>query len=501
LESSPAIVPKQIELNNPQMDVLETTAQRVLMHCGVGIGKSHCIGLISAEFCINNPEVRGFIGANTYGQLTKSTLDRVFKVWEECFGWVKGVHYVVDHIPPESFKKYGPALKSYENTISFNNGALIFLASLDNYKVIDGTEFAWALLDETKDTKEEAVKEVITARLRQIGMWISPSGVISKVEKPGYNGYTPLYIFTSPAKVRWIMEWFKLDEDAEEIEKCIYDKTDYYRKRKGDHLVVIASSYHNEHNLAKGYLERLINDLGGNSSRLNMLIYGSPFGKTGGEYYSGYVRLKHIKEFEPWAEEPIHLSFDFNWVPYMTCTAWQMRFNEETGRYLVRAIGEFTLSNPDNNTPALCKAVIKKYGEEGYNLLKNGLYYYGDYNGKAGRTISEEFKNEYEVVEHHFKRWLNNTSDRVIVNPLHKPRRDFINKLLTGGFPIDIEINVSCKELRGDFEFVKEDANGKKLKTKITVNGVSFEEHGHTSDTVDYFFCSAFNNLYIANRN
>lgn len=487
---------KVIELNSPQMDVLETTAQRVLMHCGVGVGKSHDIGLISGEFCINNPEIRGFIGANTYGQLTKSTLDRVFKVWEECFGFVKGIHYVVDHIPPESYKKYGPALKSYENTISFNNGALIFLASLDNYKVIDGTEFGWALLDETKDTKEEAVKEVIIARLRQIGMFISPSGVISRTMKPGYTGYTPLYIFTSPAKTRWLMEWFKLDEDAEEIEKTIYSKTDYYRKRKGDQLVVIASSYHNEHNLAPGYLDRMMSDLGGNEGRISMLIYGSPFGKGGNEYYSAYSRLKHVKEFDYWTDEAIHLSFDFNWVPYMTCTCWQMKFIKETGRYLIRCFDEFCLGNPNNNTPALCEAIIAKYPD----LLRQGCYYYGDYSGKRGQTLSKEFKNEYMVIESYLKQYLSNTSDRVIVNTLHKPRRDFMNKLFMGGYPIDVEIHTRCKELRGDYEFVKEGPDGKKLKTKITVNGVSYEEHGHTSDTGDYFFCSAFNNLFTLHK-
>ena len=169
---------KVFEYSDPQYDILESTAQRNLMHCGVGSGKSHCIGALAFDFARHNPEVRGFIGANTYSQLTKSTLDKVFKVWEGDFGLVKGKHYVVDHIPPDNYKIFGPRLKSYENTICFNNGCMIFTASLDNYKVIDGTEFGWAMLDETKDTKEEAVKEVIVARLRQVGMFLDKRGVI-----------------------------------------------------------------------------------------------------------------------------------------------------------------------------------------------------------------------------------------------------------------------------------------------------------------------------------
>lgn len=489
---------KEFEFSSPQMDVLETTAQRVLMHCSIGIGKSHCMGVLSADFVALNPEVRGFIGANTYGQLTKSTLDRVFKVWEEIYGWKKNIHYVVDRIPPPSFKIIGQTLKTYENTVAFNNGALIFLASLDNYKVIDGTEFGWALLDETKDTKEVAVKEVIIARLRQPGMYISPQGVISKSLKTGYKGYTPLYIFTSPAKSRWLMEWFELDEHAEEIEKTIYDKKDYYRyyDKKRDQLVVIASIWHNEKNLSPGFIDRMMNDLGENDGRVKMLMYGSPFGKTGGEYYNQYQRLKHVGRFELWPEEPLHISFDFNSIPYMTATLYQMKFIKETGRYLVRCVDEFCLPNPKNTTPDLCDEIIKKHGEI---MRRNGIYYYGDYSGKNTQTLSSEFKHQYQVIDSKFKGWgLRETSDRVIPNPLHVKRRPFMNKALKGVLPMDIMFHESCKELRGDMEFVKEGKNGDKLKSEIKNEdtGQSYQEHGHASDSFDYYLCSVFNDLF-----
>ena len=222
---SQQIQTKDLVYSDPQSDVLESTADRILFHAGIGSGKSQVIGVISAEFVLNNPEAIGFIGANTYQQLTKSTLARVFTVWQEQFGLMRDVHYVVDHIPPQGYKEFGTPLKTYENVISFQNGAKIYVASLDNYKVIDGTELGWACLDETKDTKEEAVKEVIIARLRQKAMLIHENGVIYKYanlqnkldsgewkecedpEKVGYyvdkhgkliGGYNPLYIFTSP---------------------------------------------------------------------------------------------------------------------------------------------------------------------------------------------------------------------------------------------------------------------------------------------------------------
>lgn len=485
---------KEIEYSNPQMDILETTADRVLFHSGVGIGKSQTIGVLSFEFVKNIPEARGFIGANTYNQLAKSTLDRVFNVWESQFGLRKNVDFVVDRIPPSHYKKFGADLKSYENVISFQNGALIFTASLENYKMIDGTEFGWACLDETKDTKEEAVKEVIIARLRQRAMCINPkTKVISKTMKPGYIGYNPLFIFTSPAKSKWLIEWFDLNDDAEEIVKHIYSETDYYRKRKGRQLVVIASSYHNKKNLPVGFIEGMIEDLSHNEGLIDMLIYGSPFGKTGGEFITTYSRLKHVpRPFDPWQDEPVHLTFDFNYVPYMTCLCWQIKFDAEKQKFIVRCFDEFCLKNPKNNTEALCQEIELKYR----NLLKKGVYYYGDYSGKNGSTLLKEFKNNYAVIDKVLKEYLSGASDRVITNQSVTRRRHFVNKLFGGGFPVEIQIHPQCKELIGDLEFVKEGPDGGKLKMKIKENDITFEEHGHTLDGLEYFFTSAFNNLF-----
>ncbi len=506
---------KVLKYSDPQTDVLETTADRVLFHAGVGSGKSQVIGVISYEFVINNPEVIGFIGANTYSQLSKSTLSRVFNVWETEFNLIKGLHYVVDHIPPPGFKKFGPDLKSYENVISFQNGAMIFIASLDNYKVIDGVEFGWACLDETKDTKEEAVKEVIIARLRQKGMLIHENGTIFKTtnlekylntgewtkDNEGYyrdkenkkiSGYNPLYIFTSPAKTKWLSDWFGLDDDAEEIAKAIFSKDDYYRRRKGRQLVIIASSYHNEDNLPPGYLQGMIDDLAGNEGLIDMLIYGSPFGKSGGEFITTYSRLTHVKDFDVWKDIPVHITFDFNIVPYISATLWQIKFNEEKQRYHVRCFDEFCLPNPKNNSESLCEEIIDKYEV----LLRNGIFYYGDYNGNTESTVGKGLKSNYQAIEKVLQRFLSNASKRVITNQPLEKRRRFMNKLFKGALPIDIEIHQRCKELRADLEFCKEGPDGGKLKTVVSKNGKSYQERGHNLDNTEYFFTSAFNILF-----
>ncbi len=483
----------EIELSDPQVDIIESTAQLSLFHSGVGSGKSHCIGIISADFVLNNPEIRGFIGANTYSQLSKSTLDRVFKVWEEIFGLKRDIHYVSNVMPPKNFKTFGPKLDDYAHVISFSNGALIFTASLDNYKVIDGTEFGWACLDETKDTKEEAVREVIVARLRQPGMFVGPDGKLGKYKRTeAHTGFNPLYIFTSPAKTDWLAEWFDIPEFFEEINECIFSETDYFRKRKGDKLVVISSTYHNIKNLSDGYIQRLIDANKGNPNRIAMLVYGSPLAKTGGEYFSQFDRLKHIKLIPVNDKLPVHLSLDFNRNPYMTAVLFQTWWDEEKKAWIVNKFAEYCMEAPKNNTEDTCKEILM-FQEW---LFKSGFFYYGDYSGKTRTTNSQE--HNFDVVIRIFKKWVGNYSDKVIVNDRISKRHDFMNKILAGGLPIEYYQSPVCKKSINEYEYLKEDANGSKLKQLATNPNtqVQYQKYGHIADADEYFFTSAFSQFY-----
>lgn len=488
------VVTSEIKVSHPQAEILRSTKQRNLALAGQGGGKSHIAGLLAADFVINYPHMRGFIGANTYSQLSKSTLDRVFNVWLTTFGWVKGKEYVVDVIPPKHFKKLHVALKSYENTICFNDGAIIFTASLDNYKMIDGTQFGWAILDETKDTKEEAVKEVITARLRETGMWVK-DGVVYKDETIARamraTPWNPLYILTSPAKVYWINEWFELSDKYDEISKRIFSKTDYYSLKTEDKHVVVYSAYHNESNLPENYIEQRRKDLSGNPNLIEMLIYGSPIAKSGGEMFSAFRRLDHVRPVEFVEGAALHISLDFNVVPYISMTIWQIVYNDN--KYSVRAIDEIALSSPRNKTEEICKEFERRYLDK-----RRPVFYYGDASGKNQSTVSTE--HNYQILERVLRKYLSDSSNRVLKrNPSVVGSRDFVNKIFADGFPnIEIVIDPKCKKLILDLEFLKEGPDGGKLieKAKDPITGQTYEKYGHMSDNMRYLLVKAFENLY-----
>lgn len=512
---------KEILTSDPQADVIETVAKTVLFMAGIGSGKSHVIGLIAADFIKNNPEIIGFVGANTYRQLSQSTLKRVFDVWKELLGWKKGVEYVVDRRPPKTFVQFGSELKDYKHTICFRNGAMLYTASLDNYQVLDGTEFGYALLDETKDTAEEAVKEVITARLRQAGLWLDDedelynkkhlteylaSGRWKYTEIEGdrvlydyelgcrIRSYNPLMIFTSPAKVDWLNLWFGLTDHYEEISRRIFSKTDYFKLEDADKCVVISSTYHNEENLPVGFIQDQLKRNAGNQNRIDMLIYGSPIAKTGGEFVPKFQRLQHVKRVKFIPELPVHFSLDFNVVPYMTGLCAQFVPKTETENGKLRIFRSYCLPSPRNNTEDVCLALASEYGPQ-----MKGLFYYGDPSGRNRQTVSKEYRDNFSVVERKLRKWLRNGSDRVLFNaPDILNSRDFLNGLFSGVYDIDVEIDESCKELIHDLEYAKEDKNGKMLKptVKDTATGQTYEKYGHNLDALRYLVVSLFDYIY-----
>ena len=136
--------------SRPQSDIIFSSKALNLFLGGKGSGKSHIAGVISKDLIGNYPNVRGFIGANTYEQLNTSTMVRVFQVWASE-GWKEYSEqnqsgcYVVGKQPPKHFKQSEDKFLTYSNIISFANGGSIYLGSLENAKAHEGKEFGWTL--------------------------------------------------------------------------------------------------------------------------------------------------------------------------------------------------------------------------------------------------------------------------------------------------------------------------------------------------------------------
>lgn len=493
-----------IRPTKPQQDILRSRSQVNLFLAGQGSGKSHCAGLVSANYISQFPTIRGIICANTEGQLTKSTMFRIREVWKENFGmteWnekTKRGCYVIDKIPPAHFKTDDHNFDSYNNIVSFENGMVIFLASLENYKAIDGIEVGWAILDETKDTREEAVKQVIVGRLRQKGMYVNAQGNLCTIEADN-TPFNPLYIFTSPANVPWINDWFFLSEYEKEINELIFSETTYFKKAVSNKFVTISSTYLNIANLPANYIENQKANL--HTSLQNMLIYGSPFGKVGGEFYKCFDRSKHVVKLtallpdifgtgkKPYCPgRPLYISVDENAIPYFPMGIYQM-----IGLTLYK-IDEISAEWPNNTVDYICAEFTRRYFSHaaGVSLYGDATSQKDDVKQQKGNDLYALMMNQ--LTKFHPRRMVSKS------NPSVSGRGDFINTVLEKEiFGCKFLIDEGCVKSIADYNNTKEAADRTKDKKLVTdpVTKRSYQPWGHHTDEGDYVMCSVWQNEFV----
>lgn len=215
--------------------------------------------------------------------------------------------------------------------------------------------------------------------------------------------------------------------------------------------------------------------------------------KSGFEFYSNFSFARTVRKCEINREATVHVSFDFNVSPYITATVWQV--SKDGNRYVASCIKEFCLRNPYNKTFDLA-ATIRNWLKD--NFPDPLIRIYGDASGSRQSTISRY--NEYDVIAKELQPYMDNRSMNIArSNPRLKGRRTFMNKILGGKHPyLIMYIDPKCKETIADFENVVECPEGGKLKQRVkdADTGLSYEPHGHTSDSADYFFCELFKQFY-----
>ena len=160
--------------------------------------------------------------------------------------------------------------------------------------------------------------------------------------------------------------------------------------------------------------------------------------------------------------------------------------------YKVGCFDLLAMENPYNNTEDACEDFMERYPN--YEL---GVFIYGDASGRVKSTSSRV--HNYDIIEQKLKKYVRNWSWRVPKrNPLYNKRRDFMNRIMGGGYEdIEFMVDPSCELMITDFENVMTDVDGKKwVKKGKNKAGVPFEKHGHFSDTADYLLCSAFEDRF-----
>jgi len=209
--------------------------------------------------------------------------------------------------------------------------------------------------------------------------------------------------------------------------------------------------------------------------------------RTGGEFLKQFKAEKHVGDYAYDDTLPLHITFDENVLPYLTCNVFQLSDG------LLRQIDEIMLKDPLNTLKDTCEEYIKRYGNNA-----QGLFVYGDATSKKADTKIQKGQNFYLLIKGYLAK-----SKPIFRVPKANPSvimsRNFTNDILSGNVEgVTLAIDSKCRNSINDYQYCTEDENGKVNKKVIRdkTTGQSYQEFGHACDTLRYILTAMFIDKY-----
>ena len=209
--------------------------------------------------------------------------------------------------------------------------------------------------------------------------------------------------------------------------------------------------------------------------------------RTGGEFLKQFNSNKHLGDYPYNPAEPLHIVFDENVLPYLTCNVFQ-----HYGGFL-RQIDEIMLKDPLNTLKDTCEEFLKRYGDN-----MHGLFVYGDATSKKQDTKLQKGQNFYLLIKGYLSK-LRPTFRVPKANPSVIMSRNFTNDFLAGSIEgLSIGFDSKNRNSINDYQYCTEDAEGKVNKKVVRdkATGRTWQEFGHASDCLRYILTAMFVDQY-----
>lgn len=397
---------------------------------GVATGKTYSGSHFCISQIIHHPEMTGFIGANTYDQLSQATLRELF-YWLDHYGF----EYVVDRLPPKEWK-HKRTLKDYKNTIHVRNLVtdritLIFIRVLSDGNPLRGIEFSWYWLDETRDTPQDT-HDVVISRMRETDNYVR--GIITTTT----NGED------------WAYKRFVLGGSTGGNAGMLYGSMHVPTRASLD-LGIITQKYYDT--MAKSYSPLMaLQEL--EAQHVNVM--------GGKAYYAASDRNR--RRVAPWGdafptrERPLVIGCDFNFNPapcvWMVGQVGPPIWSADGKEFFGNMIHWFNeISDNGVGTPTMCMKLMSQFPQFFYQV-------FGDVSGGVG-TTSNAGETDYNQMAATFSEyqavysidyWQNETQ----ANPKVKNRVENMNAMFCNALG---EIRqtydpVACPYFDGDVKMV-----------------------------------------------
>jgi len=426
--------------------LLETspTVTQVLYGGAAGGGKSWlgCNWQIYRR--LQYPGTRGAIGRDELKKLKRTTL----KTFLDC--WL-------------SFWQHSGVTMRYNEqsgAITFSNGSEIVLLDLHLYPSdpdftsLGSLEITDAFVDEATEVTEKAI-QILSSRIRY------------RLDKLPVR--EPKMLLAGNPAHNWVKFRFVRDEEGNAavlkphmafVPALLSDNPDpEFRRIYGKQLEQL--SHYDRRRLLDGDWDAVA--------------------REGGEAFYSFNPELHVRDVSFVPGTPVaHLSFDQNVVPYITLVCAQCIYLPD-GALQIRIFKEYCLKHPRNKTKALCETFLMDWNDE-----VSEVFVYGDASGN--RRDTRQAESDYDIALNALRSKVSSRSYRVQrSNPEIRKRVLFLCAIFEGRVQgVEIVIDRNCYNLINDLLYVKEDANGGKVKKQTTENGVRFEQYGHTSDALEY---------------
>lgn len=390
------------------------------------------------------PGTRGAIGRDELKRLKRTTLKTLLEVWETYWKHTgEGMRY-----------------SEHSGSIQFSNGSEIILLDLHqdprdpDFFSLGSLEITDAFVDEVTEITEKAI-QILSSRIRY-KLDILP------VREP------KMLLAGNPAH-NWVKFRFIRDEEGNNVALPPYrafvpallsDNPDpEFRRIYGKQLENL--SHYDRRRLLEGDWDAIA--------------------REGGEAFYSFSPEVQVTDVPFLTNIPVaHLSFDQNVVPYITLLCAQVQYKVD-GCLQIRIFKEYCLKHPRNKTQSVCEAFLLDHADR-----VNEVFIYGDASGN--RRDTRAAISDYDIAQNVLRSKVSSRSYRVQrSNPEIRKRVLFLCAIFEGRIEgVEILIDRNCYNLINDLLYIKQDANGGKVKQTTTENGVRFEQYGHTSDSLEY---------------
>lgn len=423
---------------------------RVIYGGQAGGGKSFLISLWLDFMCNEYPGTRWYMGRETLKEIKESVLLTFFDVIK-----ITG-----------STCKY----REQHSKITYSNGSEIYLLetfaypSDPNFDSFGSREYTGG-----------AIEEGITVTKRAADILISRT----RYKHDVYNLYPKQLITCNPGD-----GWIKDEVVIPQLEG---------RPNKLNEIFIQATLASNPN---KEFAERYTKTLEENLTAYDRerLLNGNwnAKPKSGSEVLKEFNQDIHCKKnlfqtYDP--NQALHITFDENLHPYITCLIFQIHKSPNDLR-VCRQLWELCLKPPRNRRKEVCKELVKKF----HGIHQGGVIVYGDATSLKEETDKEPGENFFTDILEGIK-VLNPRLKVPLKNPPVVSKIAFLNLILEKNYRnISIEIDTECKTSINDYAYAVEDEDGTILKKRITdpQTKISYEKHGHNIDAKSYFICEAF---------